>query len=149
MSQTCVVLLRPWDAGWDLELPSRASLAVPAHVASLLSCHDEMQGFKHTSPISFCSPQILARLCLPPPALGVLLGAGLVSPLAAAFGCLHLLGAPRVGYFERFPKKGLFLTGGLAAWRGRRCLGCPCPISLLLSRAVESSSRPCSVGWKM
>lgn len=91
--QMCVVLLHLCDARWLLELPSRAvlstsqpSVAVPAHVASFLGCHNKMYIFKDTSPTSLCNPDFCKAL---PSSCSE--HSRLVSPLAPALRCVHLL----------------------------------------------------------
>lgn len=149
-SQTRVVLLLPREAGWVLALPSRAhrsprercQLTLQLSSAAIVKRTD-----LHTLRPFFFATWIFGKALPSSSRSGCAGWAGVPS------GPRSRVRAPAVtpinGLFQAFPQKGPFLTRRLAAWQGRGCLGCPCPVSLLLSRAMESSSRPCSAGWKM
>lgn len=117
-----------------LELPSRAHRS-PRQQCQLTS-HPPSAAiikrtyFKHTSPISLCNPDLCKAL-----------------PSSSRSGCsgwAHVSSCPCAPAVTPHkwvissvpPKKGPFLTCRVAASEERRCLGCPCPISLLLSRVM-------------
>lgn len=70
-----------------------------------------------------------------------------ISSCPCSQGCAPAV-PPQMGYSQRFPKKGC-IHGQAGSLLREEVAWCPCPISLLLSHAMESSSQPCSAGWKM